>query len=221
MNVPKETHVNAVDEDGQTSLHYASYNGHFETVKLLIKKGADPNFENKGEMTPLQLALYYESHESTKVEYCEIAKFLIENGAEINHRDQFNRTALQLATESKLDNDNDIVDIVRYLIEKGSDIDSYDARGKTPLHYASINGHFETVKFLINKGADPNYFDYEDDMTPLHFALYNEHGEIAKYLIENGAEVNEKDKFNRTPLHIASERVTDIVGYLIEKGKAI
>ena len=66
MNVPKETQINAVDEDRMTPLHYASFNGHFETVKILIKKGADPNFKDGDDMTALHLALYYESHQGSR-----------------------------------------------------------------------------------------------------------------------------------------------------------
>ena len=48
--------VNAKDNDGDTSLHRASYNGHMEVVKLLLAAGADVNAINRIGETPLYWA---------------------------------------------------------------------------------------------------------------------------------------------------------------------
>ena len=34
-------------QDQKTALHYASEDGHHETVQLLLEKGADPNLQDK------------------------------------------------------------------------------------------------------------------------------------------------------------------------------
>ena len=41
--------LNTQEEDGQTALHYAAFNGHSDLVKLLIDRGADSSIvDNDG-----------------------------------------------------------------------------------------------------------------------------------------------------------------------------
>ncbi len=49
--------VNASDNRGNTALHYALQYGSQETARFLIKKGADYNYANNQEITPVQLAV--------------------------------------------------------------------------------------------------------------------------------------------------------------------
>ena len=44
--------------------------------------------------------------------------------------------------------------IAAELLKKGANTGIKDNDGKTPLHCATSNGHFETVKLLINNQAD-------------------------------------------------------------------
>ena len=45
------------NDEGSTSLHWASKNGHIEIVKLLLDAGADKDVVNNGGMTPLRWAI--------------------------------------------------------------------------------------------------------------------------------------------------------------------
>ena len=63
---------------------------------------------------------------------------------------------------------------------------------------AARYGDLETVKLLIENGADINAKD-EDGYTVLMHASFNGYLEIVKYLIEKGANVNE-DKDGVTAL---------------------
>ena len=65
---------------------------------------------------------------------------------------------------------------------------------------ASCNGHAETVKILIEKGANIHRKD-NDGWTPLHFASDNGHTETVKILIQKGASIHEKDNNGNTPLN--------------------
>jgi len=51
--------VNTTNSDGDTPLHEAARNGHFDVVKALIIDGADANIENHNGFTPLSLAIAY------------------------------------------------------------------------------------------------------------------------------------------------------------------
>jgi ankyrin repeat protein len=48
--------VNEVDDNFNTPLHLASKGGHFETVRELLRQGADFTAQNRNHMTPLHLA---------------------------------------------------------------------------------------------------------------------------------------------------------------------
>jgi hypothetical protein len=51
-----------------------------------------------------------------------------------------------------------------------------------PLHRAALNGHLDTVKKLIELGADPTLRDREHNSTPQGWAEYNHQQEVADYL---------------------------------------
>ena len=74
------------------------------------------------------------------------------------------------------------LDRVKELI-KDYDVNLLNQSNITPLHYATIEGHLDIVKFLLNKGADSNA-TYEGEMMPLHLASLNGHCEIVKILIK-------------------------------------
>ncbi len=61
------------------------------------------------------------------------------------------------------------------------DLEARDAAGKTPLMVASEGGRPETVKFLIEKGADIGARD-RDDKTALAMAQANRHQAVVQLL---------------------------------------
>ena len=82
-----------------------------------------------------------------------------------------------------------------------------------------MDGNFEKVKLLIEKGADIDAKD-NDGVTALMYVSRAGDLEIAKYLLENGADINAKDsKWGYTALIYAAEYVNlEIVQFLIESG---
>ena len=68
--------VNARDTAGNTPLHWAAYSSAFDTVKLLVSKGADVNAQDTDGNTPLYWAIArYEN---------EVATLLVSHGARVN-----------------------------------------------------------------------------------------------------------------------------------------
>ena len=63
---------------------------------------------------------------------------------------------------------------------------------------ASNNGHTETVKVLLEHGADV----HADDDWALRWASYNGHTETVKVLLEHGADVHARDDYS---LRLASD----------------
>ena len=76
--------------------------------------------------------------------------------------------------------------------------------GMTPLMYAARDGRMETVRMLLDAGADINARD-ANEITPLIAAITNNHPDVARYLIERGADIKAADWYGRTPLWAAVE----------------
>ncbi|WP_265029684.1 ankyrin repeat domain-containing protein [Wolbachia endosymbiont (group A) of Philonthus cognatus] len=92
--IEKGVDVNAADVRGHTALHLAITEKRLETVRELIKSGANVNaeeYENK--CTPLHLACM--------VGKVEIVEELVKAGAEIEQADKFGMTAMDYAKNSK------------------------------------------------------------------------------------------------------------------------
>lgn len=70
--------LNYQDNDGFTAMHTAVRSGNLETIKLLIKAGANINIPEAYGFIPL--------HEAIIAGNYEIAKYLIENGADAEHK---------------------------------------------------------------------------------------------------------------------------------------
>ena len=75
--------------------------------------------------------------------------------------------------------------------------------GKTPLHQAITAATDETMRLLIERGADVNAQD-NTGLTPLHVAAWWSVTARADLLLDHGADIGAKDKFGDTPLHTAA-----------------
>ncbi len=76
-----------------------------------------------------------------------------------------------------------------------------DARGNSPLMYAAALGSLESMRLLLDAGADPNAAN-AFDATPLMWCA----GDAAKVrlLLSKGANADARSKLGRTPLMIAA-----------------
>jgi len=121
--------------------------------------------------------------------------------------------------------DND-VQLMKKIVSEGADVDFKPLRvSYTPLITASINGHFDIVKGLLNAGADPNLpqigiLGKGVIRTPLIVAAQKGHYDITAVLLEAGADPNLTDHKNQSALMwAASNNHPDIVDLLL-KSKA-
>jgi ankyrin repeat protein len=81
--------INALDKDGSTPLHCATWKGQQEVVALLLDSGADVNAHNANEhwgTTPL--------HAAAHANQAAIAQMLIDRGADVNAKDREERTPM-------------------------------------------------------------------------------------------------------------------------------
>jgi N-acyl-D-amino-acid deacylase len=173
--------VNARDADDNTPLLLAAVYAGPECVELLLKKGADVNARNKLGVTPLHRA-------ATKYEK---AKLLIDAGADVKVKTKSGRTVLTLAAR-KYGNSK----TVKLLLDKGADAKERNFFGITPIQVAAACGDLDSVKLLVEAGADVNDFTAAFPLaafvarTPLGFAAYRNDVPMVRYLLERKADPN-------------------------------
>lgn len=89
--------------------------------------------------------------------------------------------------------------------------------GSTPLMYAVLYGDAESVRFLLENGADANIRN-EAGATALMWAM--DDLDTTRLLLRNGADVNARSDDGRTPLLIASSfrQSYDVMKLLLDRG---
>jgi ankyrin repeat protein len=215
MLVLKGADVNARSGAGRTALAIAAArDNNFDTVKLLVDRGAHVNagddlegfvFTGGGGATPLI--------EAAKTRDLRTVRYLLDHGAYVNATDKMDCTAL---TEAAL---RGSVDIARLLIERGANVNHAVKRyGTTPLMFAAIRGSVPMIELLLSNGAK---VDARDAMgtTALMWAAYSDYADPAPVarLLAAGANVHESDKAGNTSMSWASRRGDTAVVALLRK----
>jgi len=72
--------------------------------------------------------------------------------------------------------------VAAVLLERGANINAKGVFGGTAVHWAAINGHKDTVAFLVAHGVDLTIRDAKFDSTPEGWAAEGRHNEIRELL---------------------------------------
>lgn len=181
----------------QYPLHYAATRGHAHIVEVLLQNDAavDP-VESSNAWTPLMLAALKSSGSPRHV---AVMTALLDAGADVEVTDAKGNTVLHILAslgQTKM--------IMRLLKR----YPSLDVLGPgfgylTPLHYAAEAGHADTVKFLLQQGADPRCVD-ATGWTPVHWACRSGRKTVLDILLAWGGSVEDRDFRSLTPLDVAS-----------------
>ena len=161
-----------------TILRAAAVKGRHQAVSLLLQYGAEVD-----RFSPLAEAL--------KRGHTDVAKTLINNGANvcqmIAYTDGFPLWLLQQPVTSCL------VDIMRSITKEGKliigpsqivEADGGQTWVETPLWIAAARGDLESVKNLLDEGADPFFCSKLVTMTALDIAALEEHKDVVDVLRE-------------------------------------
>jgi uncharacterized protein len=207
---------NGPGADGQTPLMIVARTANVAAAKLLLDKGANPNVREKQRgQTPLMWA--------AAASQAPMMRELLARGAEVDAKSDTDLMTPLVSGEPRAQPRppggitallfsvrEGCLDCVKALVERGAEkgakLDLPDPEGVTPLISAIFNTHFDVAKYLIDKGANIDRWDWWG-RSPLYLAVdYNTlpHGgrpdqpsidetlpiDIIRVLLEKGANPN-------------------------------
>lgn len=193
------------DEYGETALMHAVDNGQLSKVKKLIKIGSNLNLKNLKGQTALMLAACKNKP--------EILSVLMTSGANPNITNNKGDTPLMFVIEQPK--------MLKSMISASTNLEIIDIFGQTVLYLACHNGHYESVKILLDAGAqpEPRLAKSKHNKLPLVAASSQGHLDIAKLLIKFGANINSQEDNGNTALFISTKnQKKEVVKYLLSAG---
>lgn len=176
-------------------VYEATWNGHFEKVKALLKE--KPELISSKNADGDTLLFWAVISLNTNV-----VKLLIDNKADVNARNDNGMTPLIGTVEGGHYDKADLQN-AELLLAHGADVGATNNDGKTPLHYAAEGGYDELAELLLAHEANVNARE-EGSWTPLFRAASYDQKALAKLLLAHGADVNAMDTSGVTPLHLAA-----------------
>ena len=104
----------------------------------------------------------------------------------------------------------------------GRSVDKKDQIDLSPLFHAARAGKLETVKQLLDLGADPNITSKYNNWRPLEGAIDHGHVEVARILIERGTDLNgPKERPGSALQHSIENGQWEIGRLLIDNGAEV
>ena len=233
-----ENHAEFMGEEktNKIPLIIAVNNNDYNTAKVLLESGADPNMCNE---TSSSL------HIACKCSNATMVTLLLSYGAFVNVPDMNGNKPIIIASY------RGNTEIVKVLIEHGAEYDMMPSNKEySPLTAAASGGQLDTVKYLISIGCNPNEAA-EQESLPIMVAKMANRTEVEKYLAElisddiesmvsilftdvkqmdfesveklvlKNTPLNRVDSKKRTVLHYAATTNRQIIELLARNGAAI
>ncbi len=101
------------------------------------------------------------------------------------------------------------------LLSPATDVEARNDAGETAMMYAALYGEIETMKLLLERGAQINHPGW----TPLHYAASSGQLSAVQWLLENSAYIDAASANGTTPVMMAARQQKPTVArYLVEQG---
>ncbi|KAI4254850.1 MAG: hypothetical protein LQ352_002871 [Teloschistes flavicans] len=219
-------------DTGWTLLHYALTAGQLPTVKFLKDAGADVRAESTSRQTPSGVAWNRILSGSLDRKSENLLREVFNDDSQLDER-QFttlHKVVLGMIGKSladELDTTTALIDTidssgntplawasargdhssVALLLDYGASMTIANDVDHKPIHLAAQTGNVDTVRILVQRGADINTTVRETNMTPIHYAAeFQDSFQHVKGLASLGARIDGQDYLGWTPLHWASWR---------------
>ena len=175
---------------GNTALHLAVKEEHFEMVKLLHEHGASLNIKNEVGSTSLHIAAFTGN--------ATITDYLIKSGARVDATDKGDKQPLHAAVYTNR------FEVIKVLVAAGADVNALDGHGFGPLHIAALTMECpETMRYLIEHGADVDLKSKNRGETPILVASSMGDVDGIEVLVEKGCDIGICDINGSSVLHKA------------------
>jgi ankyrin repeat protein len=239
--------LRSIDFDGNSLLHCAVRDGHYDMAEYLLARGIGANCTDRKSRTSLHLAagngkdnlvklllsrgasqslLDYEGytplHRAVEGNHLSTIRLLAGNGEwkEIKLPPRpGSGTPTPLALAVRKNN----VAAARLLLDCGFNVNEPYDNGITPLYCATRFAGREMTELLVQRGADlHNHPMIGRRYDLLLAAADSDNVSVAALLIDKGVDVNERDGRLQTPLHYACRNASpSMISLLIERGAEV
>lgn len=156
--------VNGKTTDNKTPLHYASFRGNIEIIKLLISNYADASAKTSSGLNMMHFAC--QGNQTSSLVY-----FKMKARLNVHFGDMNDNTPLHIAVINASEQ------ALIYLLQWNANPNIQNKDGQTPLHCAVINHKVRLIKKLLQNGADKGIKDYKNK-TPVQYAIDLNHQDI-------------------------------------------
>jgi ankyrin repeat protein len=235
--------VNQTTAYGWTPLLAAVQNRYYQLAVDLLAAGADPNIANHGGWTPLYIATDNRNIEAgdyptrrPDMDHLDVIKALLDAGANPNLRMASSTETRTIFTHQWLHEEGATpflraaqsgdLELMRLLLDYGADPNIPTEAGVTPLMVAAGIGWvegvtyewspqqtFETVQFLLDRGADVNAQDAVDGRTALMGAAHKGRPDVIQLLVDRGADMSLRDIGSRDSIHALAGTTWQAIDY--------
>lgn len=172
--------VNEANDEGDSPLHTAVWEGHAGIAELLLKRGAAVNAVNEKGETPLHWAAEKGLH--------GMVWLLLEQRAAVNAKDEDGQTPLHYAAEKGR------TQAAALLLKKGADARITDSDGKTPRALAAAAGFPAVVRVF-------------DDPAAMEAALQNSDAGKASDVFTDTVELRDGRRFERCKVAVTGDSI--------------